>query len=224
MSKLIFNSAAYVNTDTYGTCVKLQPSTNYTDTIFRNIAYVGQTPKTIKVVNSCVTPYTLTPQNIFTDALNGGDFVASVGTTSLPAFTTVDVPVAYTGTYKGTNNSPSYTITINGSTATYSLSILTPDSAPTTQDNTITLNNRIDTVVTKNSLIYADPDGDVVDKVRFLGDVSKLYTDVGRTALYVAGTELDIATFTLYYKAPNQDTASTFQPTYNVKANGVWST
>ena len=43
--------------DTYVGCIKLQPSTNYTDTIFRDTAYTGQTPKYITVVNSCVTAF-----------------------------------------------------------------------------------------------------------------------------------------------------------------------
>ena len=96
------------------------------------------------------------------------------------------------------------------------------DSPPVTQDNTINLANRTNTTVTSSNLIYSDPNSDPVTNVRFFGDVSKLYTDSGLTTQYVANTELPI-NFTLYFKAPDQDAAATYQVQYNVKANGVWS-
>lgn len=224
MSKLIFQNAAFVNTDTFPTCIKLAPEDNYVDTIYRNTVYTGQAPKIIRVKNSCVTPFTLPVQTLFTDSINGGNFVATTVSTNIPANSTVDVPVGYTGTYKGTSNNPSYTITINGTNATYVLTILTPDTAPVTYDKTIALANRVGTVITKSSLSFTDADGDdTVDGVRFTGDVSKLFIDSGYVTPYVSGTELTMNTFALYYKAPSQDAASTYQVDYNVKANGVWS-
>ena len=222
MSNLIFYVAAFQNTDTYESCIKLQPGTNYTDTIFRDTAYTGQTPKYITVVNSCATAFVVPSQNIFTDTNNGGNFVASISSTNIPGNSTVNIPVAYNGTYKGANNNPVYNLSLNGSTATYTLTILTPDSPPVTQDNTINLANRTNTTVTSSNLIYSDPNSDPVTNVRFFGDVSKLYTDSGFTTQYVINTELPI-NFTLYFKAPDQDAAATYQVQYNVKANGVWS-
>ena len=122
----------------------------------------------------------------------------------------------------GNNNNPVYNLSLNGSTATCTLTILTPDSPPVTQDNTINLANRTNTTVTSSNLIYSDPNSDPVTNVRFFGDVSKLYTDSGFTTQYVANTELPI-NFTLYFKAPDQDASATYQAQYNVKANGVWS-
>ena len=222
MSNLIFYVAAFQNTDTYESCIKLQPGTNYTDTIFRDTSYTGQTPKHITVVNSCATAFVVPSQNIFTDTNNGGNFVASISSTNIPGNSTVNIPVAYNGTYKGANNNPVYNLSLNGSTATYTLTILTPDSPPVTQDNTINLANRTNTTVTSSNLIYSDPNSDPVTNVRFFGDVSKLYTDSGFTTKYVVNTELPI-NFTLYFKAPDQDAAATYQVQYNVKANGVWS-
>lgn len=224
MSNLIFNNAAFVNTDTYASCVKLQPSTNYTDTIYRNTAYTGQTTKVLKVVNSCVTAFTVPSQNIFTDTLQGGDFVASVLATNILGNSTVDVPVSYMGTYKGSNNNPVYGIALNGSSASYSLTVLTPDTAPVTQDSIISLTNRQNTVVTKSNLLYTDADGiGTVTHVRFTGTVNRLFTDAAMTQAYVAGTELLINSFQLYYKASNQDAADSYQVQYNVKASDVWS-
>lgn len=223
MSNLIFYVAAYVNTDTYETCIKLQPGTNYTDTIFRNTQYTGQTPKYITVVNSCDTPFSVPTQTLYTSTENGGNFTVGISSTSIPGNSTINIPVSYNGEYKGTSNSQAFTITLNTSTASYTLTILTPDSPPVTQNNTINLANRENSTVTSLNLIYSDPNSDPVTNVRFTGDVSRLFTDSGHTTQYIANTELPI-NFTLYFKAPNQDASASYTVQYNVKANGVWST
>lgn len=223
MSNLIFINAA--KNDVVGDCLKLQSGTNYTDSVYRDTAYAGQTPKSIKVVNSCSTGFTLPATTLFTDTLNSGSFVATTVSTVIPPMSTVDVMVSYTGTMKNVASSRTYPIVLNGSAADYTLTIITPDSPPTTEDNTISLPNRTNTTVTKSSLLFADINGnDSVTGARFTGDVSKLFTDTGRTVPYVAGTELVMDTFVLYYKYPEQDAASTYVVTYNVKADGVWST
>lgn len=123
MSNLIFYVAAFKNTDTYESCIKLQPGTNYRDKIFRDTAYTGETPRHITVVNSCATAFVVPSQNIFTDTNNGGNFVASISSTNIPGNSTVHIPVAYNGTYKGDNSNPVYNLSLNGSTATYTLTI-----------------------------------------------------------------------------------------------------
>ena len=223
MSNLIFINAAKI--DVIGECLKLQTGTNYTDSIYRNTVYAGQTPKSVKIVNSCSTAFTLPATTLFTDATGGGNFVATTVSTLIPAMTTTDVLVSYTGSNKNPLASNVYPIVLNGSTANYTLTIMTPDSPPTTQDNTISLGNRVPTTVSKLSLIYADINGnETVTGVRFTGDVSRLYTDTGRTIPYVAGTELVMDTFALYYKAFDQDPVGTYTVGYNVKADGIWST
>ena len=222
MSNLIFNNASKI--DVISECLKLQPSTNYADTVMRGTAYMGQTPKTVKVVNTCSTAFVLSATTLFTDVVSGGNFVATTVATNIPGNTTVDVPVSYTGTLLNPIASKAYPITLNGSSATYTLTIQTPDSPPTTQDNTVNLANRINSVITKSNLIYNDINGiETVTGVRFTGDVSRLFTDTGMTVPYVSGTELVLSTFTLYYKAPLQDAASTYSVGYNVKADGIWS-
>ena len=208
--------------DTYADCIKLRTGVNYSDSIIKDYVYTGQSSKTIKVVNNCSTPFVLNSQNLFSESTEGSNFVASIGSTTIPGNTTVDVPVYYNGSYKGSLLSLNYTITINGTTANYNLNVIIPDVAPVTQDNTINLANRTNTTVTSSNLIYSDPNSDPVTNVRFFGDVSKLYTDSGYTIQYVANTELPI-NFTLYFKAPDQDASATYQVQYNVKANGVWS-
>lgn len=222
MSNLIFNNASKI--DVISECLKLQPGTNYADTVMRGTTYMGQTPKTVKVVNTCSTAFLLSATTLFTDVVSGGNFVATTVATNILGNTTVDVPVSYTGSLLNPVASKAYPITLNGSSATYTLTIQTPDSPPTTQDNTVNLANRTNSVITKSNLIYNDINGiETVTGVRFTGDVSRLFTDTGMTVPYVAGTELTLSTFALYYKAPLQDAASTYSVGYNVKADGIWS-
>ena len=208
--------------DTYADCIELGTGVNYSDSIIKDYVYTGQSSKTIKVVNNCSTSFILNSQTLFSESTVGSNFVASIGSTTIPGNTTVDVPVYYNGSYKGDLLSLNYVITINGTTANYNINVIIPDVAPVTQDNTINLANRTNTTVTSSNLIYSDPNSDPVTNVRFFGDVSKLYTDSGLTTQYVVNTELPI-NFTLYFKAPDQDAAATYQVQYNVKANGVWS-
>ena len=73
MAHLIFQVAAYVNTDTYEGCIKLEQGTNYSDTIFRNNNYIGQTPKNIVIVNQCNTGFNVNAQNSKLKIVNEGD-------------------------------------------------------------------------------------------------------------------------------------------------------
>ena len=208
--------------DTYADCIKLGTEVNYSDSIIKDYVYTGQSSKTIKVVNNCSTSFVLNSQTLFSESTEGSNFVASIGSTTIPGNTTVDVPVYYNGSYKGSLLSLNYTITINGTTANYNLNVIIPDVAPVTQDSTIELSNRENTIVSSADLIYSDSNGDQITNVRFIGDTSKLFTDSGYTIQYISGTELPI-TFMLYYKAPDQDPLYSYQVQYNVKANGVWS-
>ena len=208
--------------DTYADCIELGTGVNYSDSIIKDYVYTGQSQKTIKVVNNCSTSFVLNSQTLFSELAGGSNFVASIGSTTIPGNTTVDVPVYYNGSYKGSLLSLNYTITINGTTANYNLNVIIPDVAPVTQDSTIKLSNRENKIISSTDLIYSDSNGDPITNVRFFGDVSKLYTDSGFTTQYVANTELPIG-FTLYFKAPDQDASASYQVSYNVKANGVWS-
>ena len=208
--------------DTYADCIELRTGINYSDSIIKDYVYTGQSSKTIKVVNNCSTSFVLNSQTLFSESTIGSNFVASIGSTTIPGNTTVDVPVYYNGSYKGSMLSLNYTITINDTTANYTINVIIPDVAPVTQDSTIELSNRENKIISSTDLIYSDANGDPITNVRFIGDTSKLFTDSGYTTQYVSGTELPI-TFVLYYKAPDQDPLYSYQIQYNVKANGVWS-
>lgn len=224
MANLVFNIAAKIFT--INECLGLLPGQSYSDSILRNTAYTNTLAGTkLKIRNKCTTGFTLPAQTIFVDNVNGGDFTAAINATLISASTTVDVDVRYTGTYRGPNNNPSYSLSIYGSTASYALVVSNPDTPPTTSNVTINLANRINTEVTKDDLSYNDVDGvGTITHVRFNGNVGNLYTNAAMTTPYVAGTELPINTFILYFKAPDTDAASSITATYDVKANNVWST
>ena len=192
------------------------------DIVHVTYGQTGQSSKTIKVVNNCNTSFVLNSQTLFSESTVGSNFVASIGSTTIPGNTTVDVPVYYNGSYKGDLLSLNYVITINGTTANYNINVIIPDVAPVTQDSTIELANRENKIISSTDLIYSDLNGDPITNVRFIGDTSRLFTDSGHTVQYISGTELPI-TFILYYKAPDQDPLYSYQIQYNVKANGVWS-
>ena len=208
--------------DTYADCIELVTGINYSDSIIKDYVYTGQSSKTIKVVNNCNTSFVLNSQTLFSESTVGSNFVASIGSTTIPGNTTVDVPVYYNGSYKGDLLSLNYVITINGTTANYNINVIIPDVAPVTQDSTIELANRENKIISSTDLIYSDLNGDPITNVRFIGNTSRLFTDSGHTVQYISGTELPI-TFILYYKAPDQDPLYSYQIQYNVKANGVWS-
>ena len=208
--------------DTYVDCIELRTGINYSDSIIKDYVYTGQSSKTIKVVNNCNTSFVLNSQTLFSESTIGSNFVASIGSTTIPGNTTVDVPVYYNGSYKGDLLSLNYVITINGTTANYNINVIIPDVAPVTQDSTIELANRENKIISSTDLIYSDLNGDPITNVRFIGDTSRLFTDSGHTVQYISGTELPI-TFILYYKAPDQDPLYSYQIQYNVKASGVWS-
>lgn len=220
MARLTFIVAAKV--DVFADCVKLKSGSTFVDSIYRGLNYTGQTPKTITVVNTCRTAFNLPAQTLFTFTENGSTFTATINQTQIPANQEVQIPVIYNGVYNGTENTLTPNITINGSSIQGTVNVLEQDRPPVTQDNTINLPNRTNKELRKTDLIYSDPNNDPITHVRFTGDVSKLFTDSGMTTNYVANTELPID-FVLYFKAPDQDDAHTYEVNYDVKANGVWS-
>ena len=136
---------------------------------------------------------------------------------------TINVPVRIRGKYTGTKS----TITIDKEIFTNNsvhirLTILPFDTNPITEDVTIELANRENTVITLSNLRWNDPDGDPVEAVRFVGDTSHLYRDTHMTIPYVSGDELP-PSFGIFYKAPITTGEFEYRLIYNVKCNNQWS-
>lgn len=215
----IINAAKVFN---IAECVKLKPSTNYSDDIVRDTSYNGQSTKYVTVVNTCNHAFELSETTLFTDNVSGGSLRAYIKATHINANETKNIPIWYSGVMKNPATNPTYTIRLNGSEATFTANLTDKDLPPVASDKTIELDNRVNKTLTKADLTYSDPNSDPITHVRFKGDVSKLFTDSGMNTPYVANTELPIS-FTLYYKAPDQDAESTYTVQYDVKANGKWS-
>ena len=146
----------------------------------------------------------------------------TVEAVTVPANTHRDLTIKINGTYTGNKTRLVGQVVTFGITNKVTVNVSGPTSKPVARPVTITLANRQNMDVKEVNLDWVDADGDALQAVRFNGDVSRLFTDAGRTVPYVANTELP-PTFTLYYKAPNQDGENTYTFSYDVKAGNQWS-
>ena len=206
------------------TCLELSPGAQYLDNIFRGRIYTNTlaTPK-IRVVNKCSADIYLHSQTIFTDINNGGTFEAKIEGEIIPAFNHSDIQVLYVGTYKGTNNNPTYDVLINGITNTYTLNVSEEDNPPTASKVAYTVPHGTKITVTRSNLVFNDIDGDAITHVRFTGNVSNMFMNEAYTVPYQAGTPLDMNSFVLFIRPPETLNQVTYSLNYDVKSKNVWS-
>lgn len=209
-------SGTISNNDTYASCVTINAFST-TENITKGVAVNKQSAQSVTFTNNCESTITV-PEIVF---INENGLKVSIPSFSLPKGSQTKT-ISIVGTYTGTKSTITGTQNINGTNATINVTVTDPDTAPVTKDVTINLANRTNTEITRNNLNWEDAQNDALQAVRFKGDVSKLFTNPERTTPYVANTEL-APTFTLYFKAPDQDTTSTYTVKYNVKANNKWS-
>ena len=217
MPKIIFEVAKAA--DVYTNCVTPVDST-FTDTIVKGVTYNNVTPRHLVFNNRCGTAFTLEAGPLLSEY----GFTISVNNVTIAANTVTNVPLIYNGSYAGVSTQLTGTFSLNsGQTVIpYQINVSEGNQPPISQDNTLRLGNRENRTIVKTDLIYSDPDNDPITHVKFTGDVSRLFTDSNMTVPYVSGTELPIE-FTLYYKAPDVDTETTYNVNYFVKAGNDWS-
>ena len=213
-----------VNVDTVEKCIKLSDAgdnaLNVTHRITKGIPVINETLATVKYTNSCMSDITV-PELVFIDE---DGIKVSIPSTMVPSNSSMYVTLNINGTYTG-NKTQLVGQKVTGTLTnivTVDVTIPAANQKPVTKPVTITLANRQNTEVKEVNLDWLDADRDALQAVRFTGDVSRLFTDTQRTVPYVAGTELP-PTFTLYYKAPDQDAESTYTLNYDVKAGNEWS-
>ena len=205
LKQIIFNvSAKY---EVIGDCGKLLPSKNYTDIIQKDFDYNGETYIAVTFKNFCNKSFTVPEMTLFTDTVNGGNFTAKTEAFSINPMQEVQKQVKYYGMYKGTNLSPIYLITLNGISATYSLTVTVPvvNTPPVTSDIVIELENRESHTFTIQNFIdhFSDIDGDDLAAVIISGDT--LLYEYNGSAL-VSGTAVpraDIVDGKLKIKSQN---------------------
>ena len=208
-----------VNVDTVEKCIKITGTDGNALNINSNITKgvtVNQIIGTIRYTNECASEMEV-PELVFIDE---DGIKVSVPHTIVPANTNKDASIVISGNYIG--NKQQIVGRRDNNTVTVNVTIPATNQKPVTKPVTITLANRQNTEVKEVNLDWLDADRDALQAVRFTGDVSRLFTDTQRTVPYVAGTELP-PTFTLYYKAPDQDAESTYTLNYDVKAGNEWS-
>ena len=211
------------NTDTFETCVKVDNSETYTDSIERNLIYDQSTRSyKIRFINTCGTAYDIPnlPISINTDS---GTLVGMVIGGHIGANSTVELPVVFNGSYSGSMDTLTGTVTLNGTSTTISIFVTDvpkpQDTPPIANDVEINLENRQNLDNVQSHLKYSDAENHQITHMKFEGDVSRL---TANGTPVVVGQEYDINT-NIKYTAPDQDSSYEFTTTYNVKANGLWS-
>ena len=175
MNKVSMFVSAKVMTE--AECVKLTPSQAYTDSIIKDFDYADVTQKTIKITNYCSVPFSiLSETTLFTDTVGGGNFSAKIKAFTIQANQTINVPVYYNGMYKGTSLSPAYTISVNGISNMYNLTVTVPvvNQPPVVTDILKVLGNRVNYTLTIADFLahFTDLDNDDLDAVIIEGDTS----------------------------------------------------
>lgn len=213
-------SGNIVNGDNFANCIVINNGQPYsvTDGITKG-QVVNKQIGSITFTNRCESTIDV-PETVFIDENGLKVFI--------PAFSLPKGSVTKTITVQGTYNGDKTQIVgvkgINGVNATVTINVTIPvtNTPPVTRDVVINLPNRTNTEVTRANLDWSDAQNDSLQAVRFKGDVSSLFTNPERTTPYVANTEL-APTFTLYFKAPDQDPENTYVFQYDVKAGDQWS-
>lgn len=190
-------------------CVKLSANVNYSDGIVKGFDYQNVTQISISIINICSVPFNILGMNLFTDTVNGGNFVASIKDFSIGANQTLNIPVYYNGIYLGNNLNPNYQITINANSAIYSLIVSVPqvNNPPVADDIIVDLNNRENKILDIDLFLnhFSDIDGDSLTAVIIEGNTSN-YKLNGQSL--VSGTQIPrsaIESNYLVFNAPNTD-------------------
>ena len=142
--KIIINVSAKVATAT--DCVKFLPAQTITDSIEKDVIYDKNSGKVLKFVNYCNVPFTISETTLYTNTEKGGNLRIYVKSFTISANTQVNIPIWYSGSYKGESSSLIFELNYNGVIANYTLNITTPIvlTPPTISNINISKGNRID--------------------------------------------------------------------------------
>ena len=142
--KIIINVSAKVATAT--DCVKFLPAQTITDSIEKDVIYDENSGEVLTFVNYCNVPFTISETTLYTNTENGGNLRVYVKSFTISANTQVNIPIWYSGSYKGESSSLIFELNYNGVIANYTLNITTPVvlTPPTISNINISKGNRID--------------------------------------------------------------------------------
>ena len=206
---------------TIADCIKLKPAETYSKTITQGVDYNGNSGVSLIIHNYCTQPFNMPSIEWFTDTENGGNFRAYTDAFTILASQEISVPLKFEGTYLSDTLSHIYNLNLNGNTATFTLTIQVPfvNHPPVVSNFSKLLENRAEYTFTLAdfSSNFTDADGDSLDLVNIIGDVSNFKLN---GVAYVSGGDITVYNLNnghLKYTSPSVNSASQKVVSYTAK-------
>ena len=206
---------------TLADCVKLKAGQSYSATIIQGDDYNGNSGVNLVFNNFCSEAFTVPSIDWFTDTVDGGNFRAYTDSFIILPNQEKSMPLKFIGTYLSDVTSHAYTLTLNGVSNTFTLTITIPveNNPPIISNFSKLLENRAEYtfLLTDFTSKYTDIDGNPLDGVIISGDTSNF---VLQGLPLVSGTEItptQISSGHLKYVSPNVNTQSQSTVTWYAK-------
>ena len=206
---------------TLADCVKLKAGKSYSATIIQGDDYNGNSGVNLVFNNFCSEAFTVPSIDWFTDTVDGGNFRAYTNSFIISPNQEKSIPLKFIGTYLSDVTSHVYTLTLNGVSNTFTLTITIPveNNPPIISNFSKLLENRAEYtfLLTDFTSKYTDIDGNPLDGVIISGDTSNF---VLQGLPLVSGTEItptQISSGYLKYVSPNVNTQSQSTVTWYAK-------
>lgn len=206
---------------TLADCVKLKAGQSYSATIIQGDDYDGNSGVNLVFNNFCSEAFTVPSIDWFTDTVDGGNFRAYTDSFIILPNQEKSIPLKFIGTYLSDVTSHVYTLTLNGVSNTFTLTITIPveNNPPIVTNFSKLLENRAEYtfLLTDFTSKYSDIDGNPLDGVIISGDTSNF---VLQGLPLVSGTEItpiQISSGYLKYVSPNVNTQSQSTVTWYAK-------
>ena len=206
---------------TLADCVKLKAGQSYSATIVQGDDYNGNSGVNLVFNNFCSEAFTVPSIDWFTDTVDGGNFRAYTDSFIILPNQEKSIPLKFIGTYLSDVTSHVYTLTLNGVSNTFTLTITihVENNPPIISNFSKSLENRAEYtfLLTDFTSKYNDIDGNALDGVIISGDTSNF---VLQGLPLVSGTEItptQISSGYLKYVSPNVNTQSQSTVTWYAK-------
>ena len=215
----------HINVDakipTLADCVKLKAGKSYSATIVQGDDYDGNSGVNLVFNNFCSEAFTVPSIDWFTDTVDGGNFRAYTDSFIILPNQEKSIPLKFIGTYLSDVTSHVYTLTLNGVSNTFNLTITIPveNNPPIISNFSKLLENKEEYtfLLTDFTSKYTDIDGNTLDGVIISGDTSNF---ILQGLALVSGTEItptQISSGYLKYVSPNVNTQSQSTVTWYAK-------
>ena len=206
---------------TLADCVKLKAGQSYSATIVQGDDYNGNSGVNLVFNNFCSEAFTVPSIDWFTDTVDGGNFRAYTDSFIILPNQEKSIPLKFIGTYLSDVTSHVYTLTLNGVSNTFTLTITIPveNNPPIISNFSKSLENRAEYtfLLIDFTSKYNDIDGNALDGVIISGGTSNF---VLQGLPLVSGTEItptQISSGYLKYVSPNVNTQSQSTVTWYAK-------